>query len=153
MMKVDGTVVLAPTSDDWSLCTSDYATIAQVKSTVPLLASDVVMWAADDAYADVLANAGATKPARDFIDTRIVSEVMNGTYTYVGSKDGLKGIIDSQDDVCETVSGSKVCGYALLAAHMDKGTAPGGVVGPAAAPRAAARSALVASSESAGEGA
>ncbi|HVZ89242.1 MAG TPA: hypothetical protein VHG72_19905, partial [Polyangia bacterium] len=124
MIKLDGTVVLNPSSDDWSLCASDYATIAQVKSTVPLLASDVVTQSADDAYTDVLANVGATKPARDFIDTRIVSEVKNGTYTYVGSKDGLKGIIDSQDDICDTVNGSKLCGYALLAAKMDKGTAP-----------------------------
>ena len=29
----------------------------------------------------------------------IVNETKNGTYTYVGSKDGLKGIIDSQEDV------------------------------------------------------
>ena len=124
MIKPDGTVVLDPNSDDWSLCSSNYATIAQVKSTVPLLPSDVVTQSADDAYADVLANAGATKPARDFIDTRIVSEVKNGTYTYIGSKDGLKGIIDSQQDVCETINGSSVCGYALLAAKMDKGTPP-----------------------------
>jgi hypothetical protein len=124
MIKLDGTVVLDPSSDDWSLCSSNYATIAQVKSTVPLLPSDVVTQSADAAYTDVLANAGATKPARDFIDTRLVSEVKNGTYTYVGSKDGLKGIIDSQDDICETISGAQVCGYALLAAHMDKGTAP-----------------------------
>ncbi|HLK92100.1 MAG TPA: hypothetical protein VKZ18_19565 [Polyangia bacterium] len=124
MIKLDGTVVLDSSSDDWSLCISDYATIAQVKSTVPLLPSDVVTQSADAAYTDVLANAGATKPARDFIDTRIVTEVKNGTYTYVGSKDGLKGIIDSQDDVCDTVNGTKLCGYALVAAKMDQGTAP-----------------------------
>jgi hypothetical protein len=32
------------------------------------------------------------------IDTRIIKEVRNGSFTHTGSKDGLKGIIDSQND-------------------------------------------------------
>jgi len=34
---------------------------------------------AEDALVDVLANAGATLPARDAVDARIVADVRNGT--------------------------------------------------------------------------
>ena len=37
-------------------------------------------------------------PGFDYIDSRYQKEVKNGTYTYSGSKQGLKGIIDSQND-------------------------------------------------------
>ncbi len=36
---------------------------------------------------------------RDLVDQRIVEEVKEGTATYTGSKSGLAGIIDSQEDV------------------------------------------------------
>jgi pectate lyase len=49
---------------------------------------------AEEAYHAVLEHAGATLPARDPVDARIIEEVRNGTATY-----GNNGIIDSQADV------------------------------------------------------
>ena len=53
---------------------------------------------AQDAYNSVLQHAGASYK-RDAIDTRIVEEVKNGTFTYTGSNGSTNGIIDSQNDV------------------------------------------------------
>ena len=53
---------------------------------------------AEDAYKSVIAAAGATAPQWDYIDSRYISEVTNGKFTYTGSKQKLKGIIDSQND-------------------------------------------------------
>jgi len=58
-------------------------------------AAPVTTTSATDAYEQVLTNAGATKPSRDFIDTRIVNEVQTGTATYGGVFGAGKGIIDS----------------------------------------------------------
>ena len=55
---------------------------------------------AENAYKRVIDNirTGANVPALDYIDSRYHQEVTNGKYTYTGSKQGLKGIIDSQKD-------------------------------------------------------
>jgi pectate lyase len=60
---------------------------------------------AQQAYDIVLAKAGCSL-VRDAIDTRIVTEVQNGTYTYEGSNKDVKqsdlslcGLIDTPDDV------------------------------------------------------
>jgi len=45
----------------------------------------------------VLAYAGASLK-RDAVDTRIVSDVQNGTYEYEGSNGSSNGLIDSQAD-------------------------------------------------------
>lgn len=58
-------------------------------------AAPVTTTSAYEAYEQVLANAGATKPKRDFIDERIVNEVINGTATLGGVFGANKGIIDS----------------------------------------------------------
>ena len=50
------------------------------------------------AYEAVLLYGGASYK-RDLVDTRIINEVKTGTTTFVGSKTGKKGIIDSQTDV------------------------------------------------------
>ncbi|MBR0195793.1 MAG: pectate lyase [Paludibacteraceae bacterium] len=50
------------------------------------------------AYETVLAKAGCSL-VRDIIDTRIVSEVRNGNYTYEGSNGSTGGLIDTQSDV------------------------------------------------------
>ncbi len=52
-----------------------------------------------DAYNEVLKYAGATKPNRDAIDTRIINEVKSGTATYGGSFGLTSGIIDSQTNL------------------------------------------------------
>jgi hypothetical protein len=54
----------------------------------------ITMTTAEVAYPLVLAYAGATKPKRDFIDERIVTEVQTGTATYGGDLGAGKGIID-----------------------------------------------------------
>ena len=46
----------------------------------------------------MLAKAGCSL-SRDAIDTRIVGEVRDSTYTYTGSKSGTKGIIDTPTDI------------------------------------------------------
>jgi hypothetical protein len=53
---------------------------------------------AEKAFDAVLKYSGASL-SRDAVDTRVVSEVKNGTTTYAGSKTGYPGIIDSQTDV------------------------------------------------------
>ncbi|MCA5004004.1 pectate lyase [Sphingobacterium sp. WQ 366] len=53
---------------------------------------------AEQAFLTVLEKSGASYK-RDVVDTRITNEVKTGTHTFVGSKTGFLGIIDSQQDV------------------------------------------------------
>ena len=53
---------------------------------------------AGDAYETVLAKAGCSLK-RDQIDERVVDEVKNGTYTYIGSNGSTGGLIDTPEDV------------------------------------------------------
>lgn len=59
---------------------------------------DFEVEAADKAFRAVLAEVGASL-YRDAIDQRIISEVQRGTTTYIGSRCGAKGLIDTQSDV------------------------------------------------------
>ena len=90
------------TSDNWSGVTTDSkgtATKNDCKSaTRHIMTYDVTTQTAEQAYETVLSKAGCSF-SRDAIDTRIVGEVRNQTYTYTGSKSGKKGLIDSPDDV------------------------------------------------------
>ena len=63
---------------------------------------------AQEAYATVLAKAGCSL-VRDVVDTRIVSEVAAGNYTYPGSNGSTGGLIDTPSDVggWPTYSGTK----------------------------------------------
>jgi hypothetical protein len=85
----------AKTSDNWSglsgstnFDASDIFTVAPVTTTT-----------ADQAYIDVLANAGATLPKQDSIDIRIINEVKTGTATFGGDYGAGKGIIDHETDI------------------------------------------------------
>lgn len=53
---------------------------------------------AEQAYETVLAKAGCSL-VRDAVDTRIIREVREGTYTYQGSNGSTGGLIDTQSDV------------------------------------------------------
>jgi len=52
----------------------------------------------EEAYKDVLSDVGANQPFFDAHDQRIIGEAVNRTYTYTGSKSGIKGQIDSETD-------------------------------------------------------
>ncbi|MEN0052849.1 MAG: T9SS C-terminal target domain-containing protein [Mucilaginibacter sp.] len=59
----------------------------------------VTTQSAEDAYKDVLSDVGCNQPVFDDHDTRIINETMKGTYSIKGSKSGLPGLPDSQEDV------------------------------------------------------
>ena len=99
MINASGGVLLNPSTDNWTSARVNNVSVDRVKKNQPLYPSYVNIETADQAYLSVLNNVGVTYPRQDAIDKRIINEVRNGTYTYTGSKDKLKGIIDSQNDV------------------------------------------------------
>ncbi len=50
------------------------------------------------AYKTVLSDVGANQPTQDDHDARMIAETLAGTYTYVGSVTGKKGLIDRESD-------------------------------------------------------
>ena len=71
--------------------------IDNIRSNTEFAVEAVGTHTAADAYDRVLAYAGASLK-RDAVDTRIVSDVQNGTYEYEGSNGSSNGLIDSQAD-------------------------------------------------------
>jgi hypothetical protein len=65
----------------------------------PFFESYVKTQTAEQAYRDVLANVGCNFPMLDDHERRIIQEVTEGTARFKGSKTGLAGLPDSQDDV------------------------------------------------------
>ena len=64
----------------------------------PFFESFATIDKAEDAYKKVLSDNGANQPCLDEHDQRIINETLNRTFTYIGSKSGLKGQIDSEAD-------------------------------------------------------
>lgn len=64
----------------------------------PFFPSFATVETAKDAYKSTLSDVGCTMPVFDAQDQRVVRETLNGTYTYVGSKTGKKGLIDNEAD-------------------------------------------------------
>ena len=60
--------------------------------------SQATIHSAKDAFKIVTSYAGATMPIRDDQHVRVVGETIKGTYTYVGSRSGIKGEIDHEND-------------------------------------------------------
>jgi hypothetical protein len=85
--------------NNWNGTKPNYATPAQIRSDKPFYPSYVTTQTPEEAYADVIKDAGAIRPKRDAIDTRIIEDVKKRTFTYRGSKENLPGIIDTQEDV------------------------------------------------------
>ncbi len=67
----------------------------------PLFDSHAVIHSAKDAMKIVMSCAGATMPMRDEHHQRNIRETLDGTYTYTGSKSGIRGEIDSEADITE----------------------------------------------------
>ena len=109
-MKVaqNGSTLIDAKTDEWSsgkaVCGNkgNNVSAATIRSDSPWFDNFLNLDSAENAYTRVIDNtsgAGANKPALDYIDARYHKEVSTGTTTYKGSKDGLAGIIDSQNDV------------------------------------------------------
>lgn len=64
----------------------------------PFFPSYVATQSAKAAYKNVLSDVGANQPFFDKHDNRIVDETLKGTFTYKGSKSGLAGMIDNEED-------------------------------------------------------
>ena len=60
--------------------------------------SYATLHSAEDAFKIVTSNTGATQPVQDDTDKRVIRETITGTYTYVGSRSGIKGEIDNEAD-------------------------------------------------------
>ena len=65
----------------------------------PFFEPYVMTQSAEEAYESVLADVGCNVPMLDDHDKRVIEETRTGTTTYKGSKSGLPGLPDSQDDV------------------------------------------------------
>ncbi len=105
MQNFDGSFALKANEDAWAKgkakSGNKNATNDDVRSDTPFFESFVNTQTAEEAYKSVLAGVGAggtSATGWDYIDSRYIKEVTNGTYTYKGSKQGLKGIIDSESD-------------------------------------------------------
>jgi hypothetical protein len=68
-------------------------------SDTPFFDSHVTTHSAHEAYSNVLSNVGCNFPSLDEHDTRVIAEVRTGTAKFKGSKTGLPGLPDSQEDV------------------------------------------------------
>lgn len=64
----------------------------------PFFPSYAKIETAEEAYKSVLSDVGCSQPMLDDHDQRVVGETLNGTYHYVGSISGHKGLIDSEED-------------------------------------------------------
>ena len=72
----------------------------------PFFPSYATIHSAKDALKIVTSYAGATMPQRDEQHLRNVRETLSGTWTYKGSKSGIKGQIDSEADITEHAAGN-----------------------------------------------
>ena len=109
MVALGGSVLLNPSDDAWSKgkavtagkgnnSSGNKVSVSDVRSNSPFFESYVNTQSSDEAYNSVVNGVGANAQGWDYIDSRYIKEVTTGTYTYKGSKQGLKGIIDSQND-------------------------------------------------------
>lgn len=101
---IDGNVVEGfdnATNDNWGVGVQKATSLEKLSSKVtkPFPFAPVTTHSANDAYQLVLKKAGVNFPARDRVDSRIVSEVQSGKCSFGGSFGENSGIIDSQETV------------------------------------------------------
>ena len=90
----------AVTADNWKGAANTLAVQSNVRVENEFDFAPVSTRSAAEAYAYVLANAGARLPALDAVDKRLLDEVKTGTASYGATYGGgRRGIIDSQNDV------------------------------------------------------
>jgi rhamnogalacturonyl hydrolase YesR/pectate lyase len=94
---VDGSADVTADNWDGGVQGSFAAVQKRLRNTHPFPFAPVETQPAPAALAAVLAYGGATLPARDAVDARIVREVREGSATYGGAWGKGSGIIDSQD--------------------------------------------------------
>ncbi|MBQ8960276.1 MAG: carbohydrate-binding protein [Ruminococcus sp.] len=122
MTDTSGNQILKASDDAWSKGKAKAnpnlgSSNNDVKLSSAFCESYVETDSAENAFKRVTASgsgAGANVPALDYIDSRYYTEVTKGSYTYTGSKQHLKGIIDSQKD----------CGGYPTSSNFKGGTAP-----------------------------
>lgn len=71
----------------------------------PFFPSYATIHTAKQAFKIVTSDAGATMPCRDNQHKRVTEEGIKGTYTYTGSKSGIKGEIDREYDITQEANG------------------------------------------------
>ena len=71
----------------------------------PLFPSYATIHSAKDALKIVTSYGGAIMPMRDEQHQRVIRETLDGTWTYKGSKSGIRGEIDSEADITDAANG------------------------------------------------
>ncbi len=64
----------------------------------PFFEPHVTTHSPEEAYKNVLSDVGTNQPELDKHDRRIIQETLDSTYSNVGSKSGLPGMIDTEED-------------------------------------------------------
>lgn len=98
---MDGNVIASRPEfdqDNWNAYVGPAAGKAKVRSDKPLFESHVKTHSAQEAFAAVLGDVGATLPKQDAVDRRIIVDVQKRGHTFTGSRGKLPGIIDSPSD-------------------------------------------------------
>ena len=90
---------------NYVVSTGTKPTTYEFQVTEALFPSYATIHTAKDALKIVTSYAGATMPMRDEHHQRNIRETLDGTYTYVGSKSGIKGEIDTEKDITEHADG------------------------------------------------
>jgi hypothetical protein len=96
--KKDGTILTDASSMKAVQISSSQTVDWTYWGTEPYFPSYATIDSPKDAYKKVLSSVGAEFPIKDDNDKRMVHETLNRSYTYTGSRSGIKGEIDHEDD-------------------------------------------------------
>ena len=96
--KKDGTILTDASSMKAVQISSSQTVDWTYWGTEPYFPSYATIDSPKNAYKKVLSSVGAEFPIKDDNDKRMVYETLNRTYTYTGSRSGIKGEIDHEDD-------------------------------------------------------